>query len=1029
MEIIQLEGFYEEKLKLAQPIEVCGEIEEWLQLLDQGIKQSILNAVSNLTIKGASDLSQWLLQYPLQICSLAFSIIVSREISQFLSENTPKAFTQIKLHLTKLSQNLASDLDGYKSSNYRHSNEYLISQIHNYSSYIDRLKNRDENHEDSLWSYILTENDILINSMKWSYSYGMEYFGNEIRLVLLPEWLRLFSNLIQNIYFCSANILMGSPGSMKIGLLRELASILGYKCIILDTSADPSIKRITDLMESAILTQSWVFLKNFDTCDHKVLSVVNYYLALSKKTYTIQGDPELNSEAVSFNGIKINLSSQMIQPVIASLTAVSLETFDTLHEHIRISFRPISITTPPIEIIANFRLRLSGFKDYQILAEKFGDVFRSVVAIIGWINYKIGIRFIMKILDAAAMKRLDFQGKGNLSFEGQILASAIYSNISPLLSESEIVVLKDVLKLAYPDIQLSNNSMTNNHWLENSMKNLKLSFIGLYVEKVDRIYEALGSNQLVVLLGDHFSGKTSGIKMLQDAISKIGERSKVRLSLHEYYIGSLACRELVGKQKDGSWGNGVFESIISKASLEAQRAEKIAKKLPKCQLDCVFSQVGYSWILLHGEPRAEVCDYLSYLIFNADARFENQYTLSSSIRLLLEVNNLNHASPSFVTRFSIINLGSYIETNHIFKHSVDIGLPEFIEGHEDLMNLIFDNLISPAVSFISEKCEGCIHDVKALVRNSANLFTSCLNDCGSESYDHFIASEQKIFLVSQALLSVIWTFGMVINRSDSSFDTFCRSVIIIDGVNEIQKNSETCNLECLKSLPKDGTVYDYFFESRLWSWQHWDVLLPKDRSLPSQIMRPASEIVFTPELVRYSYFSRVLLEKNHRFVVAGTNGTGKSTLLHACLRDDNFPNMKNKIKCNFDPSYDSDKFRGFVLKIFKDNEHRLDQSCLKNQRLILFIDDLEAISADERNCEELFSLFKMSFETGKWPTENPSILKNVSGMAVCAALNIQSLRQSDRLSRVSDLFHYFEMDDSYDRLQYIVASILDPVFK
>jgi hypothetical protein len=90
---------------------------------------------------------------------------------------------------------------------------------------------------------------------------------------------------------------------------------------------------------------------------------------------------------------------------------------------------------------------------------------------------------------------------------------------------------------------------------------------------------------------------------------------------------------------------------------------------------------------------------------------------------------------------------------------------------------------------------------------------------------------------------------------------------------------------------------------------------------------------------------------------------------------------------------------------------------------------LEAISADERNCEELFSLLKMLFETGKWPTENPSILKNVSGMAVCAALNIQSLRQSERLCRVSDLFHYFEMDDSYDRLQYIAASILDPVFK
>ena len=117
MEIIQLEGFYEEKLKLVQPIEVCGEIEEWLQLLDQRIKISILNAVSNLTVKGASDLSQWLLQYPLQICSLAFSIIVSREISQFLGENTPKAYSQIKLHLTKLSQNLASDLDGYKSSN------------------------------------------------------------------------------------------------------------------------------------------------------------------------------------------------------------------------------------------------------------------------------------------------------------------------------------------------------------------------------------------------------------------------------------------------------------------------------------------------------------------------------------------------------------------------------------------------------------------------------------------------------------------------------------------------------------------------------------------------------------------------------------------------------------------------------------------------------------------------------------------------------------------------------------------------
>jgi hypothetical protein len=372
----------------------------------------------------------------------------------------------------------------------------------------------------------------------------------------------------------------------------------------------------------------------------------------------------------------------------------------------------------------------------------------------------------------------------------------------------------------------------------------------------------------------------------------------------------------------------------------------------------------------------------------------------------------------------IVYFGGFVEPFHIFQHTIGTSIPWFVEGHGSLIDLIFYHLVFPTLTFVGEKGIGLTHDLNALVRNMVNLFTSLLHDCGADSYDQFIIGEQKIFLVSQALLAIVWTFGMVLNRSDDSFERFCRQELFVVGIVELEKLNDRVSFECVK-LPQDGSVFDFFFEPKLWSWKLWDDLVPECNILSKQLVCPDGQIIFTSEMVRYSYLTRVLLERNHGFVLCGGAGIGKSTLMNACLRDDNFPTFKKKI-LGLDSSYNSEKLRRFVLKFFKDNEHELDQSCIQNQRLILFIDDMEAITANEDNCNELMTLLKMFVESARWPAESPLSHINLAGMAICGAVDMALFKQSESLSKISNIFHYFEMDPSHERLEAIANSVLHP---
>lgn len=1028
LEIIELEGFFQEKLKLDSPVEVNGEIEEWLKVFDEAVKKSIFTAVLRLSNDGLFDLKEMLLMNPLQICSLAFSISISKEIATLNEQTSPNHLIQLKTSLTKMTQNLINSLDSYMPSSQRRSHEYLVSQIQNYISYLELQKFKEDTDDCPFWFYSFVETDLVISSMKWKYVYGFEYLGSNTRLVLLPDWMNLYSHFMQNISFSNSSILIGPSGSFKTGLLKELSSIFGYKYIVIeDAGSASSIKTIADLLETAIFTRSWIILKNLDFYKYELVSLVNYYVTLSKRTFAVQNDASLNSEVVTISGIRINISAEKLQPIFATSTASSMENFSALHQQFRLFFRPFSTSIPSLDILAYTRLLSSGFKDSLSLSDKLNCILRSVAVVIGWCNYKIGMRLIMKILETAATERLKNHFKGNA--EGQALAFAIFNCLSPILSGSEQSVLKDILKVAFPEVQLNTETFSDNHWMKDSIGKMNLSFVFPYVEKLDALFEALEYSQLVIILGDHFSGKTSGVKVLQGAISECRKSILPPLSLYEYYVGTLSFNELVGQNNDGVCVQGMIATAITLACTEARKIEKMVERIPETKRDYVHGQVGINWILFHGEMQPDVYDYITYLVYNDISRSDSQWKLSPHSRLLFEVNGLESVSPSFVTNVPLIYFGSNIEPYHIFQHALGISLPSFVEGQESLLDLIFYNLIIPAISFTDGKGVGIVHNLKALVRNMANLFTSLLNDCGSKSYDHFVTGEQKIYLISQALLSIIWTFGMVMNRLDSTFNNFCRSELFLKGVNEIEKLSDSCSFECIKIFPEDGTVFDYFFESRLWCWKRWDDLAPKNNILSKQDISPDGQIIFTSEFVRFSYFSRVLLEKNHRFVISGGPGIGKSTLVNSCLRKDNFPSYKNKIQCNLDSSYNSEKFRGFVLKFYKDNEHQLDQSCLQNQRLILFVDDMEAVAAHDGNCAEFFSLLKMFSETSKWPTDAPLNHKNVSGMAVCAAICLSSVKKNSRLAKISNIFHYFEMDYSIERLEHIVNAILHPALK
>ncbi|KAK3559476.1 hypothetical protein QTP86_013663 [Hemibagrus guttatus] len=213
----------------------------------------------------------------------------------------------------------------------------------------------------------------------------------------------------------------------------------------------------------------------------------------------------------------------------------------------------------------------------------------------------------------------------------------------------------------------------------------------------------------------------------------------------------------------------------------------------------------------------------------------------------------------------------------------------------------------------------------------------------------------------------------------------------IESLNTVMDDNKLidCHLEFSKwwvsefktiKFPSEGTVFDYFIDSKSKKFIPWTEKVPKftlDPNIPLQ-----ASLVHTAETIRIRYFSDELIERKRPVMLVGNAGSGKSVLMGDKLRSlstDQY--IIQSVPFNFcsAPRY--------IL------EKNLEKKAGRNygppgqKRLIYFIIDMNMPEVDKYFTVAPHTLIRQHMDHGHWYDRQKLTLKNIHNCQYVACMN------------------------------------------
>jgi dynein heavy chain 2 len=313
-----------------------------------------------------------------------------------------------------------------------------------------------------------------------------------------------------------------------------------------------------------------------------------------------------------------------------------------LPDNLKQLFRPVAMTKPDNDLIAEVILYSEGFKDAKNLGKKLVSLFnlsRELLSLQQ--HYDWGLRALKTVLKSCGsllhtMKKQNQQIDTNQEVE-IIVKSARFNTMSKLtFSDSKRfdALLKDIfLNVKITDFEYEDLRKA----LVEAFKDHKLIPSDIQIKKALEVYEQLRQRMGVVVVGPSGSGKSVLWKMLKEALIKTGKPIK------SYVMNpkSITRHQLLGHidVDTREWTDGVLTAA----------SRQVIKEPTEVQ----------SWIVCDGDIDPEWVESLNSVL--DDNRLltmpsGERIQFGPNVNFLFETNDLSCASPATVSRMGMIFL-------------------------------------------------------------------------------------------------------------------------------------------------------------------------------------------------------------------------------------------------------------------------------------------------------------------------------------------------------------------------------------
>mmetsp|Transcript_25005 Transcript_25005/g.85566 ORF Transcript_25005/g.85566 Transcript_25005/m.85566 type:complete len:4525 (+) Transcript_25005:136-13710(+) len=767
--------------------------------------------------------------------------------------------------------------------------------------------------------------------------YEYEYIGNCGCLVITPLTDRCYITLTQAQRLALGGAPAGPAGTGKTETVKDLARALGIQVYVFNCSDQMDYKAMGLIYKGLAQTGAWGCFDEFNRIPVAVLSVC------STQYKTVLDAIRANKKRFIFEDVEIGLRKS----VMAFITMnPGYPGRAELPESLKALFRPVSMCVPDLQLICENMLMGEGFLDAKKLARKFVILYRLCEALLSAArHYDWKLRAIKTTLYVAGgMKR----SQPHLTEDKVLLQALRDFNLGKLTSD-DLSIFIGLLQDLFPKLLEQvprNRSMEFEAEITKAAVQLKYQPEETFVLKITQLREIFTVRWSVFLLGPAGCAKSAVWKTLLLAQKNYGE------SGHAKPINpkSVSRNELYGflNPQTREWKEGLMSVTFRNMNQDLT--------------------TQHQWIILDGDIDAEWIESMNTVMDDnkmLTLASNERIALTGSMRLLLEINHMNHCSPATVTRGGVI----YLNQEDVgFGPAVDSWISEReAKQYRPLLMQMFGKYVAKSI----EHCRrnfGTI--VPILPINIAGSICKIMEGIiPSEEVRGAPAPNNKL-LEYQFVFACVWALG---------------GAMLVDKVVDYRTQFSAWWKTEWKDVffPDTGLVFDYYVDEKNVMMVPWDDKVPGF----GYSSRESFNNLFVPsiESTRLTYFMNNLMDNGHYVMFVGNAGTGKTALMKEKIKALDAESWTScTINCN---NFMDASALQVILEQPLDKQSGSRYGPPAGKRLVYLLDDFNMPYVDKYDTQSPIELARQYVDYGGWFDKVKIQMKEIQRSQLAACMN------------------------------------------
>lgn len=578
-----------EVVEFYQPIILkdFSKVNDWLAAIEKTMRISMARKLNDAYVdlkvfyglkEGLSQdkFLKWIDVYPAQLVVLTTQIIWTSLVEQELKEGgtLSDALNVVLRSLDMLADTVLTDVPLLK----RRKCEHLITELVHQRDVIRLLMAQDVKSEnDFSWMYHMrfymdeSVEDPLdrlkVHMAQAVFPYGWEYLGVPDRLVQTPLTDRCYLTLTQALNQQLGGAPFGPAGTGKTESVKAMGVQLGMFVLVFCCDETFDFQAMGRIFVGLCRVGAWGCFDEFNRLEERILSAVSQQVqAIQAGLVSAASKPDTNIELVG-KSVQINPRTGIFITTNPTYAGRS-----NLPDNLKKLFRPMAMTQPDRELIAQVMLFSQGFRTAEVLASKVVPFFNLCLEQLSpQPHYDFGLRALKAVLvSAGQLKRERLLLSTPLSetdmvvSEQELLIQSVYETIVPKLVAEDVPLLISLLSDVFPDVQYNPVALEKmKEHISAVCAEQNLVDDGLWLNKVIQLYLIQKISHGLMLVGPSGTGKSTAWRVLLSALEKLEGIEGVSYVIDPKAMSKDALYGTLD-QTTREWTDGLFTHILRK---------------------------------------------------------------------------------------------------------------------------------------------------------------------------------------------------------------------------------------------------------------------------------------------------------------------------------------------------------------------------------------------------------------------------------------------------------------------------------